>query len=376
MKDARALIATALVLLLAGCGATPSTPAAQPKPEGTAVAAAPPAPAPGGKEAPAAPDAGQAPAKMEAYEETIPGTEFKLKMVPIPGGTFVMGSPETEAGRKKDEGPQHEVVIKPFWMCTTEVTWPEFDYWAFKRDLKAKMDAGILPAKKDQQPEHEKLADAISRPTPPYVDMSFGYGRERMPAICFTHHGAMEYCRWLSAKTNKVYRLPTEAEWELAARGGAKTAYFWGDDPAKAGEYAWFVDNAEKKTHPIGEKKPNPFGLYDIVGNAAEYCVDHYDAKFYAKFKDKAAVQPVILPDEEEYSYVARGGSWMDKVEALRSAARRGSDEDWSQQDPQFPKSMWWHTDARFIGFRVVRPLEEQENLKGFKSPVTRAVER
>jgi len=360
------LAAPVLILLLAGCGA-----GTEAKPSGTTnpAAAAPPAgaatPAPAEKAAPAEPRLSAA--DMKPYTESVDGSDIKFDMVPIPGGTFVMGSPETEAGRNKDEGPPHETVVKPFWMGKTEVCWYEFEFWAFKRDLRTKMSAGV---KLDQQPANEKLADAVSRPTPPYVEMSFGYGKENMPAICFTHHAAMEYCRWLSAKTGKIYRLPTEAEWEFAARGGTKTAYFWGDDPAQAGEYAWFEGNSEKKPHQVGEKKPNPYGLCDIVGNVAEWCVDHYEPKLYAKLKDKPAVQPVVLPDEEEYSYVARGGSWMDKVTALRSAARRGSDEDWSGQDPQFPKSVWWHTDARFVGFRVVRPLEEQENLKGLRSKV------
>ncbi|MCY3022751.1 MAG: formylglycine-generating enzyme family protein [Planctomycetota bacterium] len=308
-----------------------------------------------------------APAEMKPYEETIPGFDVKFEMVPIPGGTYLMGSPEAEPGRKKDEGPQHEVVIKPFWMGKYEVTWEEFDIFAFKRDVRRKSEQGVNLA---QQSESEKLADGVSRPTAPYTDMTFSWGKGGKPALCFTHHAAMEYCRWLSVKTGKAYRLPTEAEWEYAARAGAKTAYFWGDDPAKAGDYAWFADNSEKKPHPVGEKKPNPFGLYDILGNVTEWCLDHYEPKFYAKFKDAPAVQPVVLPDGEEYSYVARGGAWSDKVQALRSAARQGSDEEWSMQDPQFPKSVWWHTDAKFVGFRVVRPVEEQENLKGLKSKV------
>lgn len=365
------LAAFALFLGLAGCGA-----AGEPKPAAQinrTAPATPTAPAPPAG-APATPGAAPASAaEMKPYTESVPGTDVKFDMVPISGGTFTMGSAETEPGRTKDEGPQHEAVVKPFWMGATEVGWYEFEFWAFKRDIRAKQNANV---DLDKQPEKEKLADAVSRPTPPYVDMTFGYGKDNMPAICFTHHAAMEYCRWLTAKTGKIYRLPTEAEWEFAARGGSKSVYFWGDDPAKADEYAWFEGNSDKKPHPTGEKKPNPYGLFDILGNAAEWCLDHYEPKIYASFKGQPAVQPVVLPDAEEYPYVARGGSWMDKATALRSAARRGSDEDWSQQDPQFPKSMWWHTDARFVGFRVVRPLEEQENLKGLKSKVSRTVER
>jgi formylglycine-generating enzyme required for sulfatase activity len=311
---------------------------------------------------------------MKPYTETIPGFDATIEMVPIPGGTFLMGSPDGEAGRGADESPLHEVTVKPFWMGKFEVTWDTFEIYAFSRDLRKKKTDNVDLA---TQPEHEKLADAVTRPTAPYVDMTFGMGRERQPALCHTHHAAMEYCRWLAAKMNKPYRLPTEAEWEWAARAGTKTAYFFGDDPAQLSEYAWFVDNAAKKTHAVGEKKPNPWGLHDIYGNVAEWCMDHYQKSMYAKLKEKGvAVQPVIIPTEEEYPYVARGGAYDDKPPRLRSAARRSSDEDWSMQDPQFPKSIWWHTDAKFVGFRVVRPYQEQDNLKGVKSPIKRQVER
>ena len=100
----------------------------------------------------------------------------------------------------------------------------------------------------------------MTRPTPPYADSTFGFGRSGQPAICITHHAAMEYCRWLSEKTGKIYRLPTEAEWEYACRAGTKTAYFWGDGIDQIDEYAWYVNNAEKPM-PVGKKKPKPVGL-------------------------------------------------------------------------------------------------------------------
>ena len=101
-----------------------------------------------------------------------------------------------------------------------EVTWDEYDQFAFSLDLKKKKREGVDLA---NQPEAEKKADAVTRPTPPYADETFGFGRKGQPVICITHHAAMEYCRWLSAKTGKVYRLPTEAEWEYACRAGTKT---------------------------------------------------------------------------------------------------------------------------------------------------------
>ena len=152
-------------------------------------------------------------------------------MVPIPGGTFVMGSPKAEEKRGDDEGPQHPVTVAPFWMGRCEVTWDEYDQFAFSLGLEAAAPGRAPPPR---TPVREKDADAVSRPTPPYADATFGLGRKGQPAICITHHAAMEYCRWLSAKTGKAYRLPTEAEWEYACRAGTKTAYSFGDDATAA----------------------------------------------------------------------------------------------------------------------------------------------
>jgi formylglycine-generating enzyme required for sulfatase activity len=250
-----------------------------------------------------------------------------------------------------------------------EVTWDEYDQFAFSMDLKKKKREGVDPAK---QPETEKASDAVTRPTPPYADETFGFGRKGQPVICITHHSAMEYCRWLSAKTGKVYRLPTEAEWEYACRAGTKTAYSFGDDPAKLGDYGWYVENAEKP-QPVGKKKPNPWGLFDMHGNVSEWCLDHYVVDTYSTFaKSGVAKRPVVLPTAKEYPYVARGGNWDQDADGSRSAARLKSDLEWSVQDPQRPQSIWWHTDATFVGFRLVRPVEEQDNLKGLKSLVVK----
>ena len=306
---------------------------------------------------------------MKAYVEAIPGTDLKFEMVPIPGGTFTMGSPDGEAKRSPDEGPRHEVAIAPFWMGKYEVTWDEYDPFAFSMDLKKKKREGVDPEK---QAPTERAADAVTRPTPPYADETFGFGRKGQPVICITHHSAMEFTRWLSAKTGKTYRLPTEAEWEYAARAGSKTAYSFGDDPSQIGEYAWYVENAEKP-QPVGKKKPNPWGLHDIHGNVSEWCLDRYAADTYSTLSKGQAVKgPVVLPTAAEYPYVARGGSWDDDPDRLRSAARLASNLEWSVQDPQRPQSIWWHTDATFVGFRVVRPLEEQADLKGVKSLVVK----
>jgi formylglycine-generating enzyme required for sulfatase activity len=321
-----------------------------------------PAPARAAEPTPSAPGTAH-----KAYTEKIPDTDVTFDLVPIPGGTYLMGSPPAEKGRGADEGPQHPVTVKPFWMGKCEVRWDEFDpYWR-------KRPGG----KEDKEPENPVNADAVTRPTPAYEDETFvklgGGGREGYPVLCISHHTAMQYCRWLSLKTGKVYRLPTEAEWEWAARAGTKTAYFFGEGPAKLGEYAWYAANSDDKTHKVGEKKPNPWGLYDIYGNVAEWCVDHYDKDYYKKFPtDKPTVGPVLLPSERRWSHVVRGGSWAEEPPGCRSAVRRGSDKSWIQLDPQRPQSIWWLTSADFVGFRVVRAVEEQDNLKGLRSKVTR----
>lgn len=310
-----------------------------------------------------------APEKMTRYVETIPGTGVQFELVPIPGGTFTMGSPAGEAGRREDEGPEHEVTLKSFWMGTTEVTWDEYDQFAFSHDIKRKQLQKTDLAK---QPESEKVADALTRPTPPYADQTFGLGHDGQPALCITWHAAMEYCHWLSTKTRRTYRLPTEAEWEYACRAGSKTAYSFGD-ASQLKDYAWYVQNSDGKPQKIGTKKANAWGLRDMHGNVAEWCLDRYDSVFYATFKSGLpALSPVLLPTGERYPHVVRGGSWDDDPSFLRSAARRTSEEDWSMLDPQQPKSIWWHTNATFVGFRVVRPAEEQENLKGLRSRIVK----
>jgi formylglycine-generating enzyme required for sulfatase activity len=303
-------------------------------------------------------------ANMKPYTETIPGTNVKFEMVPIPGGTYVRGSPESEADREEHEGPQHPIEIKPFWMGKHEVTWDEFDLFA---------ESTVLKDESEKLKDRKLELDGISRPTPPYTDMTFGYGKMGYPAICMTHHAAMEYCRWLSAKTGKHYRLPTEAEWEYACRAGSKSAYFFGDDPAKLDEYAWYLENSDAKPHPVGKKKPNPWGLYDIHGNVAEWCIDHFDKGQYEKLSsDKPTLNPFVPPSDRRFPHVARGGSWDDDPPALRSAARRASNREWLRQDPQRPQSIWWLTEGVFVGFRVVRGLDDPEPLRKVRSNVTK----
>jgi formylglycine-generating enzyme required for sulfatase activity len=291
-------------------------------------------------------------ASMKPYTERIVGTTVTFDMVPIRGGKFLMGSPADEPDRSDDEGPQHEVAIEPFWMGKCEVTWDEYEIWSFNLDIK-------LRTLHEKQPTAlDKLADAVTRPTPPYTDMTFGMGKSGYPAICMTQLAAKKYCEWLSAKTGRYYRLPTEAEWEYACRAGTTTAYSFGDDPEQLDQYAWYFDNSRGKYQRVGQKKPNPWGLHDMHGNVAEWVLDAYDPNYYQQLAGQTTTRP-YNPPRSLYPRVVRGGSWDDDPERLRSAARRGSDPSWKQQDPQLPQSIWYHTDATFVGFRVVRPLRE-----------------
>lgn len=304
-------------------------------------------------EPPKAPHAG--------YTESIPGTTARFDMVAIPGGTFTIGSPEGETARGGDEGPRRRIAIRPFWMGKAEVTWDEYD--AFRK-------SGPVPNNRLNAETLARDADAVTRPTPPYPDETRGYGREGFPAIGMSHHAAMAYCHWLSRATGKLYRLPTEAEWEYACRAGTDSAYFFGDDPKGLGRFAWFDGNAETP-HPVGRKAANPWGLCDILGNAAEWCLDRYAADAYSRLpSDRPAVGPVMLPDASPYPHVARGGSWADPAARCRSAARRASDPSWNAMDPD--GSIWWAWDADFVGFRVVRAVEEQAELKGVRPQVRR----
>lgn len=296
----------------------------------------------------------QAEADMKEYANVVPETGATYAMVPIKGGAFLFGSPETEAGRKPDEGPQVKATIDPFWMGRHEVTWNE--YLPFQTTPVDRYKDG---SKKTPVPTDEPV-DIVSAPTAPYMEMSFGMGQDGFPAISMTEHSALKYCQWLSAQTGHFYRLPTEAEWEYACRAGTATAYHFGDDASPLDQYAWYFDNSmegasDNQYHAVGTKKPNPWGLHDMHGNVMEWVLDQSSPEGHGAFGPEAAnpwAKPTAL-----WGRVAKGGSWNDDAPDLRSAARRASRDQWKQTDPQLPKSIWYLTDAKWIGFRLVRPL-------------------
>ncbi len=279
---------------------------------------------------------------MKAYRTTIPGTTVVFEMVPAPAGEFLMGTAGSERGHKPDESPRRRVRLEPYWIGKYEVSWDEYHLFMFSRQ------AGETPGA-------DPVVDAVSRPTRPYVEMSFGMGINGYPAISMTQHGASKYAQWLSARTGHFYRLPTEAEWEYACRAGSQTAFSFGDNPAALHEYAWFAANSNGKYERTGTKKPNAWGLHDMHGNVLEWTLDAYTPTY------PHSDLPLLMPWTKAmnpYPHAVRGGSWNDEAENCRCGARLGSDPSWKMQDPQLPKSIWYHTDAQWLGFRLVRPLK------------------
>lgn len=285
---------------------------------------------------------------QEMYTDTIPGTEVSFDMMLIPSGEFLMGSPESEENRSEDEGPQHRVAVEAFWMGKYEVT---FDVFEIFREIDRDKDTTRIPGA-------TYTADAVTRPSPPYEDPTFGMGKYGYPAGSMTQYSALRFCKWLWEKTGNFYRLPTEAEWEYAARAGTETAHFFGEDASQLDEYGWHYKNSDETFHKVGEKKPNPWGLYDLYGNVSEWCLDQYQADFYAGFVDSMHINPWRRPSTL-YPRTVRGGSYDDDPEELRSANRISSRDKWKERDPQIPKSFWWNTDSPFVGFRLVRPAKE-----------------
>jgi len=291
---------------------------------------------------------------FEGYTQKIPGTDLNIFMIPIPGGNFAMGSRDSETGRSADEGPVHKVEIAPFWMQEVEVSWDLYQLFISREIDKIKGEGFIGN-------EVSLDVDAVSGATTPYVDMSFGMGTEGYPAISMTQYAASKFCEWLSAITGNFYRLPTEAEWEYACRAGTETSYSFDDSTSRISDYAWYANNSDNKYQKVGQKKPNPWGLHDMHGNVAEWTLDAYDAAVYNKRKRTKSVNPFEKP-VKTYPRVVRGGSWKDSSDKIRSASRVFSEKGWKMRDPQIPKSKWWHTDASFVGFRIVRPYRTPDS--------------
>jgi len=300
---------------------------------------------------------------FESYKELIPNSPIDFNMVAVKGGTFKMGSPEKEPYRKKDEGPVRNVTVSPFFMGEVEVSWDEF--WTFFASTmsEGRVDPNLVIAHNANAP------DAVTGPTPPFGIPDQGWGSGKRPAITMTQYSATIYCQWLSKVTGKHYRLPTEAEWEYACRAGSETPYFFPGDPKRLSEqgfmskifgadtsmisrYVVYALNSSGKTQEPGFVKANPFGLKNMQGNVLEYCSDFYAENAYTK-TGTTVTNPKGPESGEEH--VVRGGSYSFDAKDLRSAARGLTQtNDWLKTDPQQPKSIWWYSDIKGVGFRVV----------------------
>ncbi len=243
---------------------------------------------------------------LEPYTETIPGSLITFEMIPV-------------AARVAEPGPggtTEEFPRESFWIARHEVIWDAFDIFVFRLDL-------------TEQQRTTEGRDAQSRPSKPYGAPDRGFGHAGYPALGMTYHSAQMYCQWLSQKTGRKYRLPTEGEWQYACVAAAEQS-----PPSKGApaldKVAWYWDNAEDKTHPVGKKQPNEWGLHDMLGNVAEWVTGR------------------------DGNSVACGGSYEDESKDVTCGSRKLPEKAWNATDPQIPKSKWWLSDAPFIGFRIV----------------------
>jgi len=317
-----------------------------------------------------------APATIRTFEdftEYIPNSSVSFNMVAVPGGEFLMGSPVDESYRKEEEGPQVRVEVSPFFMAEVETSWDEFLAWFVQTASEGRKET-------TQDEQIDTKVDAYTGATPPWGAPDQGWGKGKRPAITMSHHAATRYCQWLSAVTGKKYRLPTEAEWEYAARAGSKTAYpfegspkdyseqnFWnklfGVDTTVISSYMVYKFNAGGTTQEPAFIRPNAFGLKNMQGNVAEFCSDWYAANTYINYGGEKVINPTGPSKGREH--VVRGGSFKSDASELRSAARSYTQtKEWLKTDPQMPKSIWWYSDVKSVGFRVVCEVPDSIVLK------------
>jgi formylglycine-generating enzyme required for sulfatase activity len=308
--------------------------------------------------------------KFGNFTEKIPGSTISFNMIALPGGKFKIGSPENEPFRRPDEGPVKEVEVSPFYMAEVEVTWDEFLVFYGQTGGEGRTtDIKAAPKTEVVGTDNTSAVDAITGPTPPYGQPDQNWGLGNRPAITMRYQTAETYCKWLSQVTGKKYRLPTEAEWEYAARGGSQTPYFFEGDPKKYSKdrfwnklfgvdttmisrYIVYTENSLAKTQEPKAVKSNPFGLKNMLGNVAEFCSDWYAPDAYNTLTDGVRDPKGPVSGTER---VIRGGSFKSGAAEVRCATRDYTqDEAWMKTDPQIPKSVWWYSDCNMVGFRVV----------------------
>lgn len=238
----------------------------------------------------------------EPYVEKLPGSTLEFKMMPVSGGKVKIG--------------EKTVVVRPFFMAATETPWELFDAYLLSGEPSKPYDQTKYPV------------DAIARPSRSYHLPDLGWGHKGFPVINISCESALMFCRWLSSVTHKKYRLPTEAEWELAAREGNEGE--WKLSETDLAKREWYSGNNFSTSSPVGKRAPNAFGLFDMLGNVGEWAVD-------------VQQEPVLC-----------GGDFNYEAAKMIPSARRRYSPDWQMTDPQLPKSRWWLSDGWFCGFRVI----------------------
>jgi formylglycine-generating enzyme required for sulfatase activity len=289
------------------------------------------------------------PPTVAADQALPPGSVFSdcadcPEMVSIAPGTFIMGSPEDERGRYDNEGPRHEVTIgRAFALGKYHVTVGQFRRFVEATGYARKDSCDVDPE-----------FDAVWKPRSGYGWWKPGFEQgDDHPAVCVNWHDAVAYVEWLNGITGARYRLPTEAEWEYAARAGTKTVHFWGDSNTTQCDYANGADVAARRkirtwkdiapchdgyvaTSPVGHFKPNAFGLHDMLGNAWQLVQDCYTESYNGAPVDGSAWQSESCKER-----IIRGGSWGSNPRLIRSAVRGGS-----------PYGRY-----NYVGFRLARDL-------------------
>jgi len=258
----------------------PAAPAPPASPPPSTVVSKPPEPAPKLPTAPSGP--------LPTITNSI-GMQLAL----IPAGQVLMGSSSKvlDYDASDNEMPQHRVrITRPFYLGIYEVTQGQF-----RRFVE---ETGYTDGPKEWQEQ-------------------FRTQNDDHPGTYVNWQDAAEFCKWLSAKEGQTYRLPTEAEWEYAYRAGTQTRFSFGDADEVLSEYAWFSANAGNTTHPVGQKKPNAWGLFDMQGNVCEWCADWYDAKYYESSPQDNPAGPAVGSKR-----VFRGGSWNSDASSCRAAYR------------------------------------------------------
>ena len=253
--------------------------------------------------------------EAKPFTQDIPDDLGQIEMLPVPAGSVTMDDP-LNAGKTITK------EIKPLFMSKFEIRWEIMDIFVYKMDQTEKETAAGV--------------DAANRPSTPYIPPDRGMGHEGYPACSVSYQSAQKFCEWLSKKSGKHYRLPTEAEWYYACLAGDKQHAYTKEELNKV---AVFKSNAQNPntmqlgSAECGGKKANAWGFFDMLGNAGEYCVTGI---------------------KDDNKGVLRGGRWCDDVDACQPTSRAIPDASWQKTDPQNPKSKWWMSDAPWAGFRVV----------------------